>query len=277
MKTVKEISDLTGISARTLHYYDEIGLLPPTDKTEAGYRLYDDHALETLQQILFFREFDIPLKEIKRVMDDPALDKTQLWKAQRDMLVQKKQRLEDLISSIDGILCDGNAADFTIFKRSEIEELCQSTLERMSDFLRQSIVDEFGSLESWKDHYIERASEPDMQRCYQKQVEWYVQQEINNSPTAEVGQAYANRVQAIEDRLQQRRGFPIDSLETRLIIGEYSFVMKQFCQAKHEAPLMQAVASCYRDELGGRPVDEKFGAGTAQFIAEAIDAFYSEA
>ena len=64
MRTVKEISDLTGISVRTLHYYDEIGLLKPTEKSDAGYRLYDDKALETLQQILFFREFDISLKEI---------------------------------------------------------------------------------------------------------------------------------------------------------------------------------------------------------------------
>ena len=70
MRTVKEISVLTGISVRALHYYDEIGLLKPTKKSEAGYRLYDDKALETLQQILFFREFDIPLKEIKAVMDN---------------------------------------------------------------------------------------------------------------------------------------------------------------------------------------------------------------
>lgn len=65
MRTVKEISDLTGISVRTLHYYDEIGLLKPTEKSDAGYRLYDDKALETLQQILFFREFDISLKKSK--------------------------------------------------------------------------------------------------------------------------------------------------------------------------------------------------------------------
>ena len=63
--TVKEMAEITGISARTLHYYDEIGLLKPTAKSEAGYRLYDDKALETLQQILFYREFDIHLKEIK--------------------------------------------------------------------------------------------------------------------------------------------------------------------------------------------------------------------
>lgn len=97
MMTVKQISKLTGISARTLHYYDEIGLFVPTQKSESGYRLYDDKALETLQQILFFREFDIPLKEIKAVMENPALDKDQILQMQRTMLVAKKERMERLI------------------------------------------------------------------------------------------------------------------------------------------------------------------------------------
>ena len=104
MMTVKEMSDLTGISVRTLHYYDEIGLLKPTRKSEAGYRLYDDKALETLQQILFFREFDIPLKEIKKVMENPAFDQKQILQVQREMLVVKKRRMERLIASIDDIL-----------------------------------------------------------------------------------------------------------------------------------------------------------------------------
>lgn len=78
MRTVKEISNITGISVRTLHYYDEIGLFKPTDKSDAGYRLYDDKALEQLQQILFFREFDIPLKEIKAVMENPVLGRNHI-------------------------------------------------------------------------------------------------------------------------------------------------------------------------------------------------------
>ena len=92
MMTVKEIAKLTGISARTLHYYDEIGLLKPTKKSEAGYRLYDEKALETLQQILFFREFDIPLKDIKTVIQNPSFDRNQILLMQRKMLVAKKER-----------------------------------------------------------------------------------------------------------------------------------------------------------------------------------------
>ncbi len=80
MKTVKQVSKQTGISVRTLHYYDEIGLLKPTTVTEAGYRLYDDKALEILQQILFFREFDLPLKEIKAILETPGLIATRYCK-----------------------------------------------------------------------------------------------------------------------------------------------------------------------------------------------------
>src|SRR5699024_926678 len=65
--TVKEVADLAGISVRTLHYYDDIGLLVPDEITDSGYRLYSDENLETLQQILFFKELDFPLKEIKTV------------------------------------------------------------------------------------------------------------------------------------------------------------------------------------------------------------------
>ena len=75
MRTVKQVSDLTGVSVRMLHYYDQIGLLKPSAITKAGYRLYDDEAIVILQQILFFKELDIPLKEIKEIMINPNFDK----------------------------------------------------------------------------------------------------------------------------------------------------------------------------------------------------------
>ena len=77
MMTVKEVSKRSGVTVRTLHHYDAIGLLRPTQITQAGYRLYDDKALENLQQILFFREFDIPLKEIKAIKLEQKQDKTE--------------------------------------------------------------------------------------------------------------------------------------------------------------------------------------------------------
>ena len=73
MKTVQQVSKLTGVSVRTLHHYDDIGLLMPTTTTESGYRLYDEEALRKLQTILFFRELEFPLKQIKEFLDNPNL------------------------------------------------------------------------------------------------------------------------------------------------------------------------------------------------------------
>ena len=150
MKTVKEISEMTGISVRTLHYYDEIGLLRPTAKSEAGYRLYDDKALEMLQQILFFREFDIPLKEIKAVMENPALEKNQILLMQRKMLASKKERLERLIASIDEILKGEKKMDFEVFGKSDIETLFEHTLEHLPESQRgcHQRVRQCGAVES---------------------------------------------------------------------------------------------------------------------------------
>ena len=170
MKTVKEISEITGISIRTLHYYDEIGLLLPTKKSDAGYRLYDQKALETLQQILFFREFDIPLKEIKTFMQNNTLDKNQILKMQKNMLITKKRRLEKLIAHIDDILKGENTMDFTIFNKIEIEEMFQIMFENMPEKMREKALEEFGGIEKWKNHYIEVVSSEDMQKRYAKVV-----------------------------------------------------------------------------------------------------------
>ena len=97
MKTVKEISKITGVSVRALHYYDEIGLLKPTVKSEAGYRFYDDEALETLQRILFFRELQFPLKEIIKIIHQPDFDRKKAMQEHRKLLILQKERLERLI------------------------------------------------------------------------------------------------------------------------------------------------------------------------------------
>ena len=151
MRTVKEISDLTGISVRTLHYYDQIGLLKPTAKSKAGYRLYDDKALETLQQILFFREFDIPLKQIKVIMEDSTLEANQILQMQRKMLVAKKERMERLIENIDRILNGGQMMDFDVFSKTELENMYDTMVENMTDEQAAAFRERYGDLKIWKE------------------------------------------------------------------------------------------------------------------------------
>ena len=99
MKTISQVARLTGISARTLQYYDEIGLLKPSETTAAGYRLYGDEALERLQQILFFKELDFKLKEISEILQTPDFDKTAAYRNQKKLLSLKRDRLDRLIAA----------------------------------------------------------------------------------------------------------------------------------------------------------------------------------
>ena len=280
MRTVKEISELTGISVRTLHYYDEIGLLKPTQKSDAGYRLYDDKALETLQQILFFREFDIPLKEIKAVMDNPVLERNQLLQMQRKMLVAKKERMERLITSIDDILKGENKMDFAIFSKTEVEEMFQTMIEHMPENMKNLAVKEFGSVEEWKKHYIEVVSSEEMQKSYAKVVEWYGGKEkflsVANSPISkEVAESYNKRIEGILQKLIEKRNCDVNSSEVKKIVKEYGLVMKELSQIKNEEEFMLAQAQYYRNEKIKPMIDEKYGKGASEFFSQAIEAVYN--
>ena len=123
MKTVNEVSKLTGISVRTLHHYDEIGLLKPSATTDAGYRLYDDTALERLQHILLFRELEFPLKDIKKILDSPDFDRNKALEQQIELLTMKKEHLENLILFARGIKLLGvKYMDFSAFDTKKMDE-----------------------------------------------------------------------------------------------------------------------------------------------------------
>jgi DNA-binding transcriptional MerR regulator len=102
--TVKQLSELAGVSVRTLHYYDEIGLLKPTSVGENGYRYYDDDAMLRLQQILLYREMELELLQIKDILDNPDFDLVSALKSHRVTMREKIKRLESLIQTVDNTI-----------------------------------------------------------------------------------------------------------------------------------------------------------------------------
>ena len=123
MMTVNEVSRLTGVSIRTLQYYDRIGLLHPAEYTEAGYRLYDDTSLERLQQILLFRELEFSLKEIREILDSPSFDRSKALAQQIELLTLKKEHIENLIDLARGIKLIGvKKLTFDAFDTKKIDE-----------------------------------------------------------------------------------------------------------------------------------------------------------
>ena len=131
MMTVHEVSKLTGVSIRTLQYYDKIGLMKPTGYTQSGYRLYDDTALETLQQILLFRELEFPLKEIKEIISSADFDKEKALEQQITLLTMRKEHLENLIDLAREIRYKGEQTmDFSAFDTSKIDEYARRAKEQ---------------------------------------------------------------------------------------------------------------------------------------------------
>lgn len=283
MKTVKEISKLTGISVRTLHYYDEIGLLKPSSKSESGYRFYDDKALETLQQILFFREFDISLKDIKSIMENQNLDKNQILQMQRRMLTVKKERLERLISNIDHILKGENQMNFEIFDKSELEEMYHSMISKMSEEQKAVFIEHYGSMEKFQKHFIESASGEAAQKNFQKVVEWYgdkadAMNAALNPDSPQIFSAYQKRLETIMQKLAAKKDCDVHSFEVKELIGEYDFVSRQLYQMKDVSKLALELANLYlTDSDMQKTQDAIYGEGATEFFGKAIQAFYQPA
>ena len=131
MMTVNEVSKLTGVSIRTLQYYDRIGLLKPAEYTESGYRLYDDAGLEKLQQILLFKALEFPLKEIADIVNSADFDKTKALEQQIELLTLKKEHIENLITLARGLKARGvRRLDFTAFDTKKLDEYSKRAKEQ---------------------------------------------------------------------------------------------------------------------------------------------------
>jgi DNA-binding transcriptional MerR regulator len=281
MKTVKEVSELTGISVRTLHYYDEIGLFRPTEVKETGYRFYDDKAIDKLGQILVFRELDLPLADIKLIMDNPDLDRNMVLAKQREMLRAKSQRIERIIASIDEMLKGDQNMDLTVFDETEIRTMFTDMLQNVNESQKQIFIDLYGSIEAWEQHMMKAASDEKVQKNFAKVVEWYgdkdaAKESIKNQPNSEVFAAYQKRIDDIQKKIAEKKGTDVTSFEVRQLIGEYDFVAKQLYQVKDAQSLLMDIAKGYQEnEELMTALDSVYGSGSAKYIGEAIESFYT--
>jgi len=139
MITVNEVAKLAGISIRTLHYYDEIGLLKPTHKTNSKYRLYSAKDLEKLWQILFFKELDFPLSQIREIINNPKFDKNQALKSHKKLLLEKRKRIDNIITSIDETIMKGFEMNMIkTFSNENYEKYKEEAIQKYGDTAKQS-------------------------------------------------------------------------------------------------------------------------------------------
>jgi DNA-binding transcriptional MerR regulator len=260
-----------------LRYYDEIGLLKPTELTEAGYRLYDNKALEKLQEIMFFRELEIPLIDIKKIMDNPNYDKEQALLAQKSLLEQKRNRLNGIIELITDVMKGVNTMSFGAFSNDEVQKMVNHTLECMSKESLDEQVQKYGSIEKYKEHLVSGFA--------------------NEQATADLLKWYGSKEKAMEAVMQSTG----NTEEIKKEQEENAKIYKQFMAAKeadnmdmaHSAVEMLAenyktmfaldnarnilldLAKEYlqREKLA-EVTDNQYGNGCSEYVAHAIQHYY---
>ncbi|MEI4801793.1 MerR family transcriptional regulator [Bacillus sp. NPDC077411] len=236
---VKEVADLVGISVRTLHHYDEIGLLTPEETTESGYRLYSDDNLETLQQILFFKELGFPLKKIKEIIDNPSFDRQEALVLHRKMLLEKRSRLDKVISTIDKTIQHS---------KGEIQMTNKEKFEGF-DFSQNPYEQE--ARERWGNEAVDKANKAASSMTKEKQEEYnaiYRKLAIlrNDSPESEQAQ------EAIQEWYNYLQNFGHYSLDAFKGLGQMYVDDERFTKNIDQfgeglAKFMQVAMAVYAD------------------------------
>ena len=247
--TVNEVSRLTGLSVRTLQYYDKIGLLSPSGHTDAGYRLYDDTALEKLQQIMLFRELEFPLKEIKEIISDPYFDGQKALAQQIELLKLRREHLDDLISFAAGIQLLG----------------VKYTMERS----RKNMKWDFSAFDKSKlDDYSKRAREQWRDTSAYKEFEEKSRSrtDTDNARLAQETMELFTEFGAMRDK------DPADSEVQTQVKRLQDFFCENFYNCTNE--ILSGLGKMYAG--GGEfteSIDSAGGKGTAEFVNRAIEAY----
>lgn len=237
MKTVHEVSELSGISIRTLHYYDKIGLLRPTQISDAGYRYYDDEALRRLQTILLFRELQFPLKEIACILDRPDFDRKAALSRQIELLELQRTRLDRIIGFARQLqITGGTEMDFSAFDRSELESYTEEAKAQ------------WGKTDAWQE---------------------YAQKKLSPVETATL----AGQMMEIFARLGALRQLPPEDVQVQTIIAELQqFITKHYYTCSND--ILRGLGQMYTaDERMQKNIDKAGGSGTAAFASRAIEIY----
>ena len=239
---IKEFARLTGVSVRTLHYYDEIGLLKPAfvDK-QNGYRDYDKKSLERMVEILFYRELDFPLKTILKILSSPDYDKAAAIRRQKELLTLKKERLERLISALDE--AEKGGIPMNTFKNNEYE----AARKQYADEAKQR----WGSTDAFKE--------------YEQKTEGCSAEKQSNI-VAGLNKVIAEFA-AIKDSVS-----PESEAAQALVKKLQQYITDNFYTCTPE--ILKSLGQMYVADNRFKSNIDKNGEGTAEFISEAIKVYF---
>ncbi len=277
MKTVRDVSKITGVSIRTLRYYDEIGILKPSAFTDAGYRLYDGKALEKLQEIMFFRELEIPLVTIKQILENPDYDRERILLTQKSLLEQKRNRLNGIIEFISDVMKGVGTMNFEAFSNEDIQKIVDHMIECMSEKALGEMERKYGGLEKYREHV---ASGFHNEQAMADIYKWYGSKEkVMEAILQSTGE------QAEFDKLQEenaqiyRQFMTAKETENKDMAEEAVFKLaetyKTMFRLDNARNILLDLAKEYlSNQKLAKVTDEQFGEGCSVFAAHAIQEYY---
>lgn len=285
MKTISQVAKLTGISVRTLQYYDEIGLLKPSALTPAGYRLYDDNALQSLQQILFFRELGFSLKDIIKIMQNPDFDRITAFKKQKELLLLKRNRTDRLIQLLERLEKGETCMSFKEFDLSEYVH----ALENFKVNQSATVIKHWGSIENF-DLFLQKIkdNEETVAKLAIQQfgsVEKYTEamkynldhfSEMMENALPEEAQKVAQQSDKLYEKLTCDLSKDVSSPEVQSVVHSLiSLLQENSGTASFDKSYIQLLIEAYSGDYVKKITDSKYGKGASDYILEAFRC-YSE-
>lgn len=282
MRTISQIAKLTGVSIRTLQYYDEIGLLKPSEVTSSGYRLYDDDALERLQQILFFKEMDFKLREIKEFVEEPGFDKIEAYKKQKKLLCLKRSRLDKLIELLEKLEKGEQCMSFKEFDLSEYI----GALEQFKKEKTEEVIKYWGSVDKFNE-FIQKVKD-DQETLAPIAIKQFGSVEKYTEAMKYNLEHFQELMEQIEDIGGQKDDIlkKNDDLHVKLTSDltkdptseEIQDIMHELMELSKETSIdvdmgegyWDMVIDIYTGETGRKVMDEKYGEGASEFMAKAL-------
>ncbi len=289
MKTVKQVAQLSGISVRTLQYYDEIGVFKPTKLSDSGYRLYDDEALKELQQILFFKELDFQLSDIKRIMEDPKFDKMNAFKKQKELIRAKHDRLNGLLGLLDKLEKGETCMSFKEFDMSDYISQLGKFREENTDV----VIKNWGSIEAFDDFVnMVKDKESDIAKMAIKQygsIEKYTEAMKDNlehftdrmekmKDAKEINEANLDRSKALTKELVLDLTVDVESPKIQNIIHELVQISEDITQGIDMGEnFWDMVIDGYFHEANIIAVNDKlYGEGASDFMGRAYKYYFKK-
>lgn len=285
MKSISQVAKLTGISIRTLQYYDEIDLLKPSELTSSGYRLYDENALQALQQILFFKELGFSLKEIKEILENPDFDRIAAFKKQKELFLLKRNRINRLIQLLERL---EKGEHCTSFKEFDLSDYI-SALEDFKINQAETVAKHWGSIENF-DMFIQKIRDDEDQVAkltiqqfgsvenYTEQMKYNLEHfpEIMETRLPEEAKEIAKQSDILYGKLTADLSINVSTPEIQSIVHSIDVLIRDNGgDVSLAKPYICVLIDAYSNDYIKSVTDKKYKKGASDYIVKAFR-YYAE-